>query len=95
MLTHRDKGGWRGRTVSPTQTLDGVYVSVNPHSARAACRFPAKFSRDPGNYEQCGEKEGGKVYTEGGEKRDRFLVACAHGDPFSPNSNLVTSLLRR
>ena len=42
----------------PYSTLDGVYVSVNPHSARAACRFPAKFSRDPGNYERCGAKEG-------------------------------------
>lgn len=42
----------------PYSTLDGVYVSVNPHSAGAACRFPAKFSRDPGNYERCGAKEG-------------------------------------
>lgn len=42
----------------PYSTLDGVYVSVNPHSARAACRFPAKFSRDPGNCERSGAKEG-------------------------------------
>lgn len=94
MLTHRDKEGWRGELFPLLNSGWGVRICQPP---LGSCRLPLSskvFPRSRKLRAMRGER-GVEVCMKGGEKRDRFLVACAHGDPFSPNSNLVTSLLRR
>lgn len=91
---HRDKEGWRGELFPLLNSGWGVRICQPP---LGSCRLPLSskvFPRSRKLRAMRGER-GVEVCMKGGEKRDRFLVACAHGDPFSPNSNLVTSLLRR
>lgn len=54
--------------------LPTPYVFANPHPAAAACRFPAKFSGDPGNCEKRQEGEEGSRAPNGGEKRRSLIT---------------------
>lgn len=66
---------WRGGYRFPySKSTYPMYVFANPHPAAAACRFPAKFSGDPGNCEKRQEGEEGSRAPNGGEKRRSLIT---------------------
>lgn len=60
---------WRGGKRFPYSKSTLRMYSPTPHQIAAACRFPAKFSGDPGNCEKRQEGEEGSRAPNGGEKR--------------------------